>query len=110
MTTTTTSCGFSPTWWKRSGEQIQTVARDLGDVLEERGEDAEQYVLTSLINEIAERDEPMAVIVDDWHRVTAAAVIGSMDFLLEHGCDNLQVVVTSRTTVWPATQPHAGPR
>jgi ATP/maltotriose-dependent transcriptional regulator MalT len=73
------------------------VASDLGDVLEERGEDAERYVLTSLINAIAERDEPMAVVVDDWHRVTAAAVIGSMDFLLEHGCDNLQVVVTSRT-------------
>ena len=73
------------------------VAGHLGDVLEERGEDAEQYVLTSLINEIAERDEPIAVIVDDWHRVTAAAVIGSMDFLLEHCCDNLQVVVTSRT-------------
>jgi ATP/maltotriose-dependent transcriptional regulator MalT len=73
------------------------VARDLGDVLEQRGEDAEQYVLTSLINEICERDERIVVIVDDWHRVTAAAVIGSMDFLLEHGCDNLQVVVTSRT-------------
>jgi ATP/maltotriose-dependent transcriptional regulator MalT len=69
----------------------------LGDVLEERGEDAGQYVLTSLINEIAERDEPLAVIVDDWHRVTAAAVIGAMDFLLEHCCDNLQVVVTSRS-------------
>jgi ATP/maltotriose-dependent transcriptional regulator MalT len=72
------------------------VSRDLGDVLEERGEDAEQYVLTSLINEIGERDERMTVIVDDWHRVTAAAVIRSMDFLLEHGCDHLQVVVTSR--------------
>jgi ATP/maltotriose-dependent transcriptional regulator MalT len=73
------------------------VAHDLGDVLEERGEDAEQYVLTALINEIAERGEPMAVVVDDWHRVTSAAVMGSMDFLLEHGCDNLQVVATSRT-------------
>jgi ATP/maltotriose-dependent transcriptional regulator MalT len=73
------------------------VARDLGDVLEERGEDAQQYVLTSLINQIHEGDEPMAVVVDDWHRATAAAVIGAMDFLLEHGGDNLQVVVTSRT-------------
>ena len=60
-------------------------------------ENAEQYVLTSLINEIHEGDEPMAVFVDDWqHRITAAAVRGSMAFLLEHGSDNLQVVVTSR--------------
>ena len=73
------------------------VASDLGDLLEEHGENAGQYVLTSLVNEINERDEPMAVIVDDWHRVTAAAVIGSMDFLLEHAGDNLQVVVTSRS-------------
>ena len=73
------------------------VASDLGDLLEEHGENAGQYVLTSLVNEINEHDEPMAVIVDDWHRVTAAAVIGSMDFLLEHAGDNLQVVVTSRS-------------
>lgn len=73
------------------------VASDLGAVLEDRGENAERYVLTSLINSIAERDEPMAVVVDDWHRVTSAAVIGAMNFLLEHCCDNLQVVVTSRT-------------
>jgi ATP/maltotriose-dependent transcriptional regulator MalT len=73
------------------------VAGDLGDVLEERGEDAQQYVLTSLINLIHDRDEAMAIIVDDWHRVTAAAVIRSMDFLLEHGCDSMQIVVTSRS-------------
>lgn len=73
------------------------VGGDLGHVLEERGENAQQYVLTSLINEINERDEAMAVIVDDWDRVTEPAVIGSMDFLLEHGSDNMQVVVTSRS-------------
>lgn len=73
------------------------VVGDLGEVLEESGEDAQQYVLTSLINEIAERDEPMAVIVDDWHRVTSAAVIGAMAFLLEHGGYNTHVVVASRS-------------
>jgi ATP/maltotriose-dependent transcriptional regulator MalT len=73
------------------------VAGDLGEVLEESGEEAQQYVMTSLINEITERDEPMAVIVDDWHRITAAAVIGAMEFLLEHGGDNMRVVVASRS-------------
>ena len=73
------------------------IADDLGDVLEQRGENAGQYVLTSLINDVHERDEPMAVIVDDWHRITDAAVIAAMDFLLEHGGDNLQVIVTSRS-------------
>jgi non-specific serine/threonine protein kinase/serine/threonine-protein kinase PknK len=73
------------------------VARDLGDVLEEYGESAQQYVLTSLIDEIHEGQQPMAVVVDDWHRITAAPVIGAMDFLNEHSCDNMQIVVTSRT-------------
>ena len=72
------------------------VAGDLGEVLEESGEDAQQYVLTSLVNEIAERDEPVAVIVDDWHRVTAPGVIAAVAFLLEHGGDNIHVVVASR--------------
>ena len=50
------------------------VASDLGEVLRRAWKNAEQYVLTSLINEIHEGDEPMAVFVDDWHRITAAAV------------------------------------
>jgi ATP/maltotriose-dependent transcriptional regulator MalT len=73
------------------------VGRELGEVLEERGDYAQQYVLTSLINEIAERDEPLAVIVDDWHRITEPSVIDSMNFLLEHGSDAVQVIVTSRS-------------
>ncbi|HEU4362315.1 MAG TPA: protein kinase, partial [Mycobacterium sp.] len=76
---------------------VPAVARDLDEVLEERGEDAERYVLTSLINGIDECDEPVAVIVDDWHRITSAAVKHALGFLVEHGSDNLQVVVTSRS-------------
>lgn len=72
------------------------VADDLGAVIEERGEDAERYVLTSLINDITECDEPTAVIIDDWHRITSAAVEAAMNFLLEHGGDNLQIIVASR--------------
>ncbi|MBS9533830.1 protein kinase [Mycobacterium sp. M1] len=73
------------------------VVRDLGEVLEERGENVERYVLTSLINQIAESDQPITVVVDDWHRITSPAVIDAMDFVLEYGCDNLQVIITSRT-------------
>jgi ATP/maltotriose-dependent transcriptional regulator MalT len=73
------------------------VAGELGDALEERGEKAQQYVLASLINDVAECDQPMAIIVDDWHRVTSPAVIGAMDFLLANGSDDVQVIVTSRS-------------
>ena len=54
-------------------------------------------MLTSLINEIHERGERVAVVIDDWHRVTDAATVAAMEFLLDNGCHHLQVVVTSRT-------------
>ncbi|MEE3853072.1 protein kinase [Gordonia sp. LSe1-13] len=73
------------------------VVGDLADVVEEHGAKAEQYVLTSLINEIHARHERIAIIVDDWHRVTDPAAIGAMDFLLERGCHHLQVIITSRS-------------
>src|SRR5574337_365681 len=92
----------NPVWFLASLiEAIQranpALARELGAVLEERGDGGEQYVLTSLINEITESDEPIAIVVTEWHRITSAAVIAAMDFLLEHGGDNLQVIVTSRS-------------
>lgn len=73
------------------------IVGDLAEVIEEHGAKAEQYVLTSLINEIHARHERMAIIIEDWHRVIDAAVISAMDLLLERGCHHLQVIITSRT-------------
>ena len=73
------------------------LARELGEALEAHGDDAERYVLTSLINEIHERGERVAVVIDDWHLVTDPATVVAMEFLLDNGCHHLQVVVTSRT-------------
>ena len=74
-----------------------TLANELGQALEEHGDDAVRYVLTSLINQIHVSGERVAVVIDDWHRVTSSEVIAALDFLLEHGCHHLQVVVTSRS-------------
>ncbi|KXF53075.1 hypothetical protein AXA44_45455 [Rhodococcus sp. SC4] len=73
-----------------------TLAEELGQVLEERGNEAEQYVLTSLINEIHEAGHRMAVVIDDWDRVGDHAAASALAFLLDHGCHHLQIVVTSR--------------
>lgn len=73
------------------------VPGDLDGMVEERGEDATQYVLTELINGIDECDQPVALVVDDWHRINNDAVRRAFGFLLEHGSDNLQVIVTSRS-------------
>ena len=82
-------------------EAIRTVrpalAHELGQALEEHGDDAERYVLTSLINDIHESGELLVVIIDDWHRITDPTTLGALDFLLSNSCHHLQVVVTSRS-------------
>src|SRR5271155_1015260 len=71
------------------------LAASLGQVLDEHGDDAARYVLTTLIDEIHEKDDRMALIIDDWQRVSDAATSAALGFLLEHGCHHLQIIVTS---------------
>ena len=71
------------------------LAASLCQVLEEHGDDAARYVLTSLIDEIHEKDDRIALVIDDWQRVTDAGTTAALGFLLEHGCHHLQVIVTS---------------
>ncbi|HVQ49288.1 MAG TPA: protein kinase [Mycobacterium sp.] len=71
------------------------LAASLCQVLEEHGDDAGRYVLTSLIDEIHEKDDQIALVIDDWHRVSDAGTTAALGFLLEHGCHHLQIIVTS---------------
>ena len=71
------------------------LAASLSQVLDEHGDDAARYVLTTLIDELHEKDDRMALVVDDWHRVSDTETIAALGFLLEHGCHHLQIIVTS---------------
>lgn len=71
------------------------LAESLAQVLEEHGDDACRYVLTSLIDEIHEKDDRIAVVIDDWHRVSDSQTSAALCFLLDNGCHHLQVIVTS---------------
>jgi serine/threonine-protein kinase PknK len=73
------------------------LARELGALLEEHGDEAERYVLTSLINEIDRSGEELVVVIDDWHRVADSGTIGALRFLIESCSPTLHVVVTSRS-------------
>jgi ATP/maltotriose-dependent transcriptional regulator MalT len=73
------------------------LATELGEVLEEHDDEAERYVLTSLINEIHETGTRMTLVIDDWQRVTDPATIGALLYLLVYASDDLSVVVTSRS-------------
>ncbi|GAA4471465.1 serine/threonine-protein kinase [Rhodococcus olei] len=82
-------------------EAIRRVAPTLGEelalVLEEHGDEARDYVLTSLVNEIHTDRIRIGIVVDDWHRVTDPATVEALSFLLDNGCHHLQVLVTTRT-------------
>jgi ATP/maltotriose-dependent transcriptional regulator MalT len=71
------------------------LAASLSQVLEDHGDDAARYVLTTLIDEIHEKDDRMAVVIDDWQRVSDAQTTAALGFLLEHGCHHLQIILTS---------------
>ncbi|ANS32516.1 Serine/threonine-protein kinase PknK (plasmid) [Rhodococcus opacus] len=73
------------------------LAAELGQILEDHGDEADRFVLTALINEIHTSRDPLTVVIDDWHLVKDSATIAAMSFLLDHGCHHLQVVVTSRS-------------
>jgi ATP/maltotriose-dependent transcriptional regulator MalT/serine/threonine protein kinase len=76
---------------------IPALASDLGDVLEQHGDESERYVLSSLINDIHHSDRRMVVVIDDWHHVTDPATIAALRFLLDNVGTGLTVVVTSRS-------------
>lgn len=71
------------------------LAESLGQVLEEHGDDAGRYVLSLLIDEIHQHDDRIAVVIDDWQRVTDSRTSAALGFLLDNGCHHLQLIVTS---------------
>ncbi|WP_433715144.1 protein kinase domain-containing protein [Nocardia sp. CA-084685] len=73
-----------------------SLARELGELLEEHGDESERYVLTSLINDIDRRGEDLVVVIDDWHCATDPATTHALRFLLEGCSPTLHLVVTSR--------------
>lgn len=79
---------------------IRRVRPDIGSgleqVLEERPADAEEFVVTILIDEIHGSGKAILVVIDDWQRVTDAGTLQVMDTLLDRGCHHLRFVVTSR--------------
>ncbi len=66
-------------------------------LLQERPDDAEKYVVPSIINAIAEDQRRIVVALDDWHRITEPRTRAVVERLLDEGPDNLNVVVTSRS-------------
>jgi LuxR family maltose regulon positive regulatory protein len=55
-----------------------------------------EAVLTGLINEIATVSQSFALVLDDYHLITARAVHAAVTFLLEHLPPRMHLVISSR--------------
>ena len=55
-----------------------------------------EKVLTGLLNEIALRTDPLILVLDDYHLLTEAAILGVIEFLLHHQPPQLHLVLTTR--------------
>ena len=75
----------------------QSLPGELVNVLEQPSEDAPRYVLTELINHVAEQGRPLAVVLDDWHVIDDEGTASALEFLLDAGPSNLHLIITSRT-------------
>ncbi|MGU3584621.1 protein kinase domain-containing protein [Rhodococcus sp. C26F] len=74
-----------------------TLARELDAVLDEYGDDAMQYMLATLINDVQRSAEKVVLIIDDWHRISHPDALAAMTFLLDNAdAANLRVIVTSQ--------------
>ncbi|QDG66788.1 LuxR family transcriptional regulator [Pseudarthrobacter sp. NIBRBAC000502772] len=70
---------------------------DLQQLLEERPDDAERYVIPALVNAIDEGGEDIVVVLDDWHLVTDKRTLAVVERLLDAGGAHLSFIITSRT-------------
>ena len=74
---------------------------DLADTLQQefegRLQNTHQYVFNALINSLHSVNQPLALVIDDWHRVDNTETIDALAYLLENSCHHLHLVVASRT-------------
>src|ERR1700746_2200872 len=73
---------------------------DLADTLQQefegRLQNTQQYVLNALIDRLHSVNQPLALVIDDWHRVDNIETIDALAYLLENSCHHLHLVVASR--------------
>lgn len=73
------------------------LEEELQQLLEERPDDAEQYVVPALINAIDEGGRDIVIALDDWHLITEPRTRAVVERLLDAGGSHLSFIITSRS-------------
>lgn len=55
-----------------------------------------EEMLTTLINELAQSETPVCLVLDDLHHLTDPQIVNGLRFWIEHAPDTVQTILTSR--------------
>ena len=82
-------------------EAVRVALPELADVLQqefdERPDSALRQVPNMLIDWLHSNKQTLALLIDEWHRITSADSLDTLAYLLEKGCHHLHLIVASRT-------------
>jgi LuxR family maltose regulon positive regulatory protein len=93
-------------FWTYFIRALQIAVPQLGDaalgMLEASEQPPLENILTVLLNAIAAHDQPLALILDDYHLLDASAIHESLLFFLEHQPSHFHLVLATRIDPpWP---------
>lgn len=89
-------------FWRYLIGALQRLDKNLGvEALEQLNQEADSSLkaaISSLLNDLAnlQRDTPLVLVLDDFHRVQDPAVVQSLDFFLDYLPASLRVVLLTR--------------
>lgn len=88
-------------FWTYFLAALQTVSEPLRQgalsMLESAQEFDSQRFLTALVNEAAALEQPVMLVLDDYHVISNADIHAGMNFLVEHLLPSLHLVIATRT-------------
>ncbi|HSJ74541.1 MAG TPA: hypothetical protein VK904_09500, partial [Miltoncostaeaceae bacterium] len=88
-------------FWTYVVEALRTVAPGLGEAalgtLRTARAPAAEAALPALLNEIAERRDPLVLVLDDYHALGGDEVHAGMRFVIDHQPEALRLVIATRS-------------
>jgi LuxR family maltose regulon positive regulatory protein len=79
---------------------LQTVQSDIGDIAQAALQSVQpppmESVLTGLLNQIAQAPEPIVLVLDDYHVISALAIHNALAFLVENMPLQMHLVLATR--------------
>lgn len=89
-------------FWQYCVTGLQGIVSDwegqnLAELLELLKQDDQRQFLTALVNTIVSWNQPLMLVLDDYHSISSQAIHEGVNFLIEHMPDSMHLVIATRT-------------